>query len=1176
MVDPLVSILIAVVTPPRYLYTAIASALAQSVHPLEVIVVLNPSALVPHVEQQLTAAGPHICFVSADADVGRGELLRLGASTAHGEYVTWLDADEVFDPRKVETQIAALAATDRCGSVTCDIRLHNDGNLAASVAVNRGKHPPGVEHDRTAILASLLNGSRNACTLLVHRSCLAAAGGFSETEHTLPELELAVRLANRSPFVHVPARLMRIHSDSDRAAASGGSNRQNDLHRIRLNILAKEASSLSSFAVLARSAADTFRSSLASLTDRTIETAVDSSCLTIGITGKTSPDAYDRLSGSGRMILNGAGPVQALRELAAGSGSDWVLLADTTSASTPSDRTIQQLVEGIASDLDACLATEDRLIHKFSYTESLIPGTLFRRAALQQTDWARVCDEQSFWNVFLMRHRIGGLPLERAVQRPGSAPPMELVLTPTELISASVDRDWYLRTYADVAAAGIPPIDHYIADGWREGRNPNSWFNTSSYLERYPESAQLPGGPLQHLFTCIEASAEFWKRPGFPARLNISRSLGSNPAAQDVLIRVLLPGLSEVARVRQWSAADLRGHLYAVAPRITELVRCLQTEELPVYDLFARFVAPEWYLATYPDVANAGVDPAEHYLYHGWRERRDPNPWFSTSWYLDVNPAANQPDQPALEHFVLTGASLGQSPHPGFHLRWYARRYLPGRAPGAEVLLHFLEIGSRDAAVPDPRLDTAEVHRLLEDLPANERPAKLRELQSALPDEGATLALLVDRNWYYERYPDVRHAQFDPLMHYLREGWREKRDPNPWFNTAFYLEQYPDATYGDICPLVHYVRTGAAEGFRPSPDFDPVWYAAQYLGANSPSTSALVHLVTTGLSSGSVPEAVLYRSEFLNMLSASPIEERIGLMRRLKRAAERESRTIIDLIDCDWYRSRYASEVGCVADAARDYLERGWRAGRDPNPWFCSQWYLNMNSDARTANISPLEHFVRSGAASGRRPHPLFDIEWYAKYYLAGAPPGAQTLQHFMTIGTQTGTVPDPRLATDAVQERLQHMSPADRTTFLKRCGKVLSGTPANSRFTDDDADVWPVLLTRYALPNALTVLLLYELDTSGESERMVQAAAMSLAPEESAVFGMIESETILRLNSSLGHGDISVTLKLPDQLEQLRCLLIELRCRRAAAIDPELLDTPVVRLIRKAGVPVFTNPAGM
>lgn len=44
-----------------------------------------------------------------------------------------------------------------------------------------------------------------------------------------------------------------------------------------------------------------------------------------------------------------------------------------------------------------------------------------------------------------------------------------------------------------------------------------------------------------------------------------------------------------------------------------------------------------WYLATYPDVAAAGVDPVEHYLKLGWQEGRDPRPDFSTEAYLGHN-----------------------------------------------------------------------------------------------------------------------------------------------------------------------------------------------------------------------------------------------------------------------------------------------------------------------------------------------------------------------------------------------------------------------------------------------------------------------------------------------------------------------------------------------------------
>lgn len=47
---------------------------------------------------------------------------------------------------------------------------------------------------------------------------------------------------------------------------------------------------------------------------------------------------------------------------------------------------------------------------------------------------------------------------------------------------------------------------------------------------------------------------------------------------------------------------------------------------------------PTWYLEQNPDVKSAGLDPARHYLMHGWLELRDPSPIFSTARYLAAHP----------------------------------------------------------------------------------------------------------------------------------------------------------------------------------------------------------------------------------------------------------------------------------------------------------------------------------------------------------------------------------------------------------------------------------------------------------------------------------------------------------------------------------------------------------
>jgi O-antigen biosynthesis protein len=73
---------------------------------------------------------------------------------------------------------------------------------------------------------------------------------------------------------------------------------------------------------------------------------------------------------------------------------------------------------------------------------------------------------------------------------------------------------------------------------------------------------------------------------------------------------------------------------------------------------------------------------------------------------------------------------------------------------------------------------------------------------------------LFDPEHYATAYPDVAERNVDPLVHYLEEGARERRDPHPDFDTAFYLEQCRARGEEPANALLHYLLIGAARGFR--------------------------------------------------------------------------------------------------------------------------------------------------------------------------------------------------------------------------------------------------------------------------------------------------------------------------------------------------------------------------
>jgi hypothetical protein len=431
------------------------------------------------------------------------------------------------------------------------------------------------------------------------------------------------------------------------------------------------------------------------------------------------------------------------------------------------------------------------------------------------------------------------------------------------------------------------------------------------------------------------------------------------------------------------------------------------------------------------------------------------------------------------------------------------------------------------------------------------------------------IVALVDPDWYLALNPDVAALNVDAVDHFLNTGWRERRNPNPWFHTAWYLGKNPDVLARNINPLQHFVLEGAAAGLQPSPGFDIAWYSRYYLDADQPFAEALLHFMTVGLSVGSVPFPRLHASKAL--------AKRPDFLLFERNEPERpdDDETLLQaLVDADSYRASYAPGQGPLFSAAADYFEQGWRLGYNPNPWFDTRWYLSQNPGARAAKVNPLVHFVKSGARLGRRPHPFFDLEWYTGHYLGGIEPSAEALRHFLAIGLFVGAVPHPRIASPAVKKRLLETPPNARSALIKRLHALVVETGASGELPlSSDQDLWPLAMAEELPEGVLPVLLIC--GPWPESWDRARAAAYALPIEEYALFGVAENEYLLRLATSLENGAVSLRLRVPEQGEMLRTLLTTLNCRRAVAVDARLAGSPAARAVRSAGVPLFENGPG-
>ncbi|SFU75761.1 Glycosyl transferases group 1 [Methylobacterium sp. 174MFSha1.1] len=111
------------------------------------------------------------------------------------------------------------------------------------------------------------------------------------------------------------------------------------------------------------------------------------------------------------------------------------------------------------------------------------------------------------------------------------------------------DAAWYLDSNPDVRAAGIPAYEHYLVNGWREGRWPNAYFDEAWYVRTYPEVARSPRLPIDHYLhdgarLGYDPSPDFFSRWYLYTNPDVARA-GINP-----LQHFLAHGRAEGRRTR--------------------------------------------------------------------------------------------------------------------------------------------------------------------------------------------------------------------------------------------------------------------------------------------------------------------------------------------------------------------------------------------------------------------------------------------------------------------------------------------------------------------------------------------------------------------------------------------------------------------------------------------------
>jgi len=69
-----------------------------------------------------------------------------------------------------------------------------------------------------------------------------------------------------------------------------------------------------------------------------------------------------------------------------------------------------------------------------------------------------------------------------------------------------------------------------------------------------------------------------------------------------------------------------------------------------------------------------------------------------------------------------------------------------------------------------------------------------------------------DAHYYMRQYPHTNWSQISPAEHYLTIGYKEGKDPSPFFSSQAYYNENPDVASVGMNPLLHYEKHGRNEG----------------------------------------------------------------------------------------------------------------------------------------------------------------------------------------------------------------------------------------------------------------------------------------------------------------------------------------------------------------------------
>lgn len=185
---PLVSIVIPVYKGANYLAEAIDSALAQTYQNIEVVVVNDGSPDDGATEKVALSYGEKIRYIH-QKNGGVSSALNTGIREMKGDYFSWLSHDDLYEPEKIEKQVALIQSENDI--ILCSGSLiDSNGNPIMHHTKTASGRFTGVELFKLVLHDYCLNG----LGFLVPKHVFEKEGGFDESLRYMQDMDMWLRM----------------------------------------------------------------------------------------------------------------------------------------------------------------------------------------------------------------------------------------------------------------------------------------------------------------------------------------------------------------------------------------------------------------------------------------------------------------------------------------------------------------------------------------------------------------------------------------------------------------------------------------------------------------------------------------------------------------------------------------------------------------------------------------------------------------------------------------------------------------------------------------------------------------------------------------------------------------------------------------------------------------------